>query len=234
MYLVLISLPPQFGQFKVSYNCQKDKWTLNELISHLVQEEDRMRQHKVESAHLASTSSFGNKMRKGKQTAIQGPQKKQKDDSKGQKSEKQCFFCKNPSHMKKDCTKYHAWRAKKGKSFALVCTEVNLVSMPRYTWWLDSGTTTHISVSMQGCLNYRTPSDEEKYIHMGIGNSAEVQGIGTSKLLLRTDFYLDLKNTFIVPSFRRNFVSISVLDKEGYFCSFGNRKCDLYSDSALI
>jgi len=34
VHLVLISLPAHFGQFKVSYNTQKDKWSLNELISH--------------------------------------------------------------------------------------------------------------------------------------------------------------------------------------------------------
>ena len=41
--LVRISLPAQFNQFKVSYNTQKDKWTLNKLISHCVQEEDRLK-----------------------------------------------------------------------------------------------------------------------------------------------------------------------------------------------
>ena len=42
VHLVLISLPAHFGQFKVSYNTQKDKWSLNELISHCVQEEERL------------------------------------------------------------------------------------------------------------------------------------------------------------------------------------------------
>ncbi|XP_068645231.1 uncharacterized protein [Aristolochia californica] len=41
VHLVLISLPAHFGHFKVSYNTQKDKWSLNELISHCVQEEER-------------------------------------------------------------------------------------------------------------------------------------------------------------------------------------------------
>ena len=36
VHLVLISLPTQYSQFKVSYNCQKEKWTLNELISYYV------------------------------------------------------------------------------------------------------------------------------------------------------------------------------------------------------
>ena len=56
VHLVLISLPTQFKQFIVSYNTQKDKWTLNELISHCVQEEERIKKDKTESAHLALTS----------------------------------------------------------------------------------------------------------------------------------------------------------------------------------
>ena len=43
VYLVLISLPAHFSQFKISYNCQKEKWTLNELISYCIQEEERLK-----------------------------------------------------------------------------------------------------------------------------------------------------------------------------------------------
>ena len=34
IHLVLISQPSQFSQFKISYNFQKEKWSLNELISY--------------------------------------------------------------------------------------------------------------------------------------------------------------------------------------------------------
>ncbi|XP_024027459.1 uncharacterized protein LOC112093391 [Morus notabilis] len=76
VHLVLISLPAQFSQFKVSYNCQQDKWTLNELISHCVQEEERLQQEKIESAHLASTSNDKNKKRKNDKEAAGGPAQK--------------------------------------------------------------------------------------------------------------------------------------------------------------
>jgi gag-polypeptide of LTR copia-type len=56
VYLSLNSLLTSFGQFKVSYNCQKESWTVNELISHCVQEEERLKTDKSESANLASTS----------------------------------------------------------------------------------------------------------------------------------------------------------------------------------
>ena len=43
MHLVLISLPTQFSPFKISYNKQKEKWSLNELIAQCVQENEKMK-----------------------------------------------------------------------------------------------------------------------------------------------------------------------------------------------
>ncbi|RVW76847.1 hypothetical protein CK203_043070 [Vitis vinifera] len=94
VHLVLISLLIQFSQFKISYNTQKKKWTLNELIAQCVQEDERLKQEKIESARLASIS----------------------------------------------------------QGFAIV---------PIDTWWIDTGATTHISVTMQGCLRSRMPIDGE-------------------------------------------------------------------------
>ena len=42
VHLVMIYLLTQFNQFKVSYNCQKETWSLNELNSHCVQEEEML------------------------------------------------------------------------------------------------------------------------------------------------------------------------------------------------
>jgi len=55
VHLILISLPTHFGQFKVSYNTLKDTWSLNELISHCVQEEERLQREHKESDHMASS-----------------------------------------------------------------------------------------------------------------------------------------------------------------------------------
>ncbi|XP_047333925.1 uncharacterized protein LOC124937666 [Impatiens glandulifera] len=114
VHLVLISLPTQFNRFKVSYNCQKEKWTLNELISYCVQGEERLKQDRTESAHLALGSNFRDKKnkRKNPKEAAGGPvQKKQQTK---ENEEFSCFFCRQSTHLKRDCTKYHAWRAKKG------------------------------------------------------------------------------------------------------------------------
>ena len=104
-------------------------------------------------------------------------------------------------HKKKQCSNYHAWRAKNGTLLNLVCSEVNLTSVPKHTWWIDSGATTHISVSMQGCLSYRKPNDGERYIFVGDDKKVEVEAIETFRLLLKSGTYLDLNETYVVPSF---------------------------------
>ena len=61
-----------------------------------------------------------------------------------------------------------------------------------------------------------------------------MEAIGTFRLQLKTGFYLDLYETFVVPSFRRNLISISSLDKFGFSCSFGNNKVSLYQNSNMV
>ena len=77
-----------------------------------------------------------------------------------------------------------------------------MTSVPKNTWWIDSGSTTHISVSMQGCLSCRKPNDGERYIFVGYYKKVEVETIGIFRLLLKYGTYLYLNETFVVPSFR--------------------------------
>ncbi|RID58626.1 hypothetical protein BRARA_F01915 [Brassica rapa] len=133
-------------QLKSSYNTQKKQWSLNKLI------EERMKEKRIESAHTVYTSKGHGKRKKfdhAKDDAAKGPTQKKHD-----KVEDTCFFCRKGVHINKNCPKYHAWRAKN-------------------TWWLDSGATTNISVSLQGCLSYRTPTDAERHIHVANGSPDE-------------------------------------------------------------
>ena len=164
-----------------------------------MQEEERLKQEKIESAHLACISKDKRKkIKKDKEVAeVPYPNKQHKE-----KNVDGCFFCGVAGHKKKQCTNYHAWRAKKGTLLNLVCSEVNLSSVPKNTWWIDYGSTTHISVSMQGCLSYRKPNDGERYIFVGDSKKVEVEAIGIFRLLLKSGTYLDLNETLVVPSFR--------------------------------
>ena len=78
-----------------------------------MQEEDKIKQEKSESAHLTIASKDKGKKRKESKEAASSSsaQKKQKQEQAEQFS---CYFCKGAGHRKSDCTKYHAWRVKKG------------------------------------------------------------------------------------------------------------------------
>ena len=98
--------------------------------------------------------------------------------------------------MKKDCPKYAKWLVKNGKLLYFFCFEVNLALIPNHTWWIDIGVTTHISVTMQGCLRSRVPIDAERFIYMGNGNKAHVEAVGLFRLQLESSCYLDLDETW--------------------------------------
>jgi hypothetical protein len=117
---------------------------------------------------------------------------------------------------------------------SFICLEVNTVSVSINTWWITFGATTHVFVSMQGCLSYRRPSDVEKYIYSGDDNKAEVETIGHFKILLNTGFYLNLYEIFVVSSFRRNLIFISDLNKNSFSCKFENRNFGLFLESKLV
>ena len=87
---------------------------------------------------------------------------------------------------------------------------------------------------IQGCLRSQMSFDGERYIYVGNGNKAVVKAIGLFRLQLDSSCTLDLDETFVVPSFRRNIIFVSCLDKYVYFCSFRNGMVSLYINASVI
>ena len=122
--------------------------------------------------------------------------------------------------MKKKCLKFHKWLEKKGNPTSFVCYESNMVNVNTNTWWIDSGSTTHISNSLQGMQNLRKPMTSEQFILSGNKMGLHVEAIGTCYLTLNGGFVLELQRTFYVPSFSRNLILVSRLVLFGYFFHF--------------
>ncbi|RVW26309.1 Retrovirus-related Pol polyprotein from transposon TNT 1-94 [Vitis vinifera] len=171
----------------------KGKENIREYIMEMSNLVTRLKALKLElSEDILVHLGFGtNKKRKrdnkGKQTVVPGTSKQK--EQKKQDKEITCFFCKKAGHMKKTCTKYAAWCEKKGTLLNFVCSEINLAVVPTDTWWIDTGATTHISVTMQGCLKSRMPTDGERYIYVGNGNKAAVKAIGLFRLQLDSGYF---------------------------------------------
>jgi len=63
---------------------------------------------------------------------------------------------------------------------------------------------------------------------MGNREKISMEYVGTYRLILDTKFYLDLLDTFYVPSIFRNLISLSKLHVVKYSFMFGNGCFSLY------
>ncbi|KAL4376717.1 hypothetical protein GQ457_02G017480 [Hibiscus cannabinus] len=226
VHYILNTLPPQYGPFKISYNTHKDKWSIDELLTMCDQEEGRLI---LEMGESALTVTQGKRPVQAKQ---RGKAKMQPQAD--IKKEFTCFFCKKKGHLKKDCVKYKGWLEKKGKSISLVCFESNMVDVNYNTWWIDSGSTIHVSNSLQGLKNLREPVGAERHIYSGNKMQSHVEAIGTCELVLSSGFVLILEKTFYIPSFSRNLISVSRLVPLGYCFNFSNVGFNLFYKSEIV
>ena len=175
VHFILNTLPPEYGSFKNSYNTHKNKWSINELMTICVQEEERLIMKMGESALLKISCG------KKKTTKFQANQKRngkippQTDIKKVTK----CFFCKKKRHMKKNYPRFQKWLKKKGKSISLVCYESNMASVNINTWWIDSRYTIHIANYLQGMQNLRKLVRSEQNILSCNKLGSPVKAIGT-------------------------------------------------------
>ncbi|EEC70812.1 hypothetical protein OsI_02274 [Oryza sativa Indica Group] len=68
VHLIMRSLGLNYDPFKINYNTQKEKWTIQELISHSVEEEERQRAEKQkikDQLNLTNAFDKGKKVYQG-------------------------------------------------------------------------------------------------------------------------------------------------------------------------
>ena len=66
------------------------------------------------------------------------------------------------------------------------------------------------------------------------GVEAEVEAIGTLQLELHGGFILHLLDVIYVPSIQGNLISVSMLDHDGYSCTFGTNRCVISFNGDIV
>ena len=114
-------------------------------------------------------------------------------------------------------------------------SQMNLyLSFVKSTWWIDSGATVHVANLLQGFRTRRTLQGGERKIKVANRVEAEVEAIGDLSLELVDGFVLKLSDVLYVPSLRRNLISVSRLDDDGYDCHFDNGKCRIVINNKCV
>src|SRR4030042_2345132 len=107
------------------------------------------------------------------------------------------------------------WRISKSVkviTLLLFVFESNLVDVPIDSWCLNSGSKTHIVVSLQMSRNPRDLSLRERNLSIGNDLMVTVELVVDVSIVLDSVFELVLKDTFYVPYFRKNLIFVSLLD----------------------
>ena len=254
-WLILESLPASFDAVKLTYNALKEEWTLEELMSIVVQHEVSLKKNETHSLALVTDQvsnmkkkpphkNFGGfKQFKRKGNSNQGTSNASASSNaaKSEKFKGKCNFCHKIGHKQADCFKFKNWLENKKKSEIMVVVnlnanmiETNIVDVHANSWWLDTGATIHVTNSLQEMTNRRKPSKHEECVYMGDGSKVKVEFFGMIKLKLITESFLLLHNVAFIPSLRRNLISVSSLDRHGYSFHFGGGKVDIFCNSVLI
>ncbi|RVW78353.1 Retrovirus-related Pol polyprotein from transposon TNT 1-94 [Vitis vinifera] len=254
-WLILESLPVSFDAVKLTYNALKEEWTLEELMSIVVQHEVSLKKNETHFLALVTDQvsnmkkkpphkNFGGfKQFKRKGNSNQGTSNASASSNaaKSEKFKGKCNFCHKIGHKQANCFKFKNWLEKKKKGEIVVVVnlnanmiETNIVDVHANSWWLDTGATIHVTNSLQEMTNRRKPSKHEECVYMGDGSKVKVEFFGMIKLKLIIESFLLLHNVAFIPSLRRNLISVSSLDRHGYSFHFGGGKVDIFCNSVLI
>jgi hypothetical protein len=230
VHLALVSLPDEYGNLVSSYNNMKEKWTIDELISHVVLEEERLKKsnkdhiNNVDNKRKFHGKWDNNNVKKNKPQSTYSKYEKGESSRSAQskKDGEVCHFYGDGTHYKNDCAK---WLARKGEDYITFVDESLYVNFSLNTWWINSGATVHVYNLLQGFVMKTSTRKEEQSLKVADGKEAYVEVIGSIVLHLHSGFNLHLNNVLYVPSLKRNLISVCLLDIDGFSCNFGDMKC---------
>ena len=218
VHFIMTSLPAHYTPFKISYNTQKGMWSISELISYCVEEEERQKSEKKDMANLVA---FGKGKHQADASNSKQPKKKFKPNKNnnnnnnnnnntknfGKNNAKNhaqnndpnvCSFCGSPKHFQENCPSFKEWLKKKGNDLISFVDESFLANYSPDTWWIDSGATVHISNSLQYDENYKKG---ERSLRVADGHEVKVKGTGSFSIELASGFNLQLDDVLLCSWF---------------------------------
>ncbi|PHT54634.1 hypothetical protein CQW23_03120 [Capsicum baccatum] len=221
---IIEKLPLMWKDFKNYLKHKRKVMTVEDLIFQLCIKEDNKSAERrskgnstINEAHdVEDDQNNSKKRKKAEQTSHQSKKK-----FKGK-----CFNCGKIVHKSTDCRapkkgkkKDQANMIESNKECDDMCamfSECNLVGNSR-EWWMDSGATRHVCANNEFFSSFALAQVEEM-IYMSNSATAKVEGIGKVGLKIPSGKVLTLNNVLYVSDLRRNLISVSLLDKNGFKC----------------
>ena len=158
-----------------------------------------------------------------------------------------CNHCHREGHIKKDC-----WFLRKSEKFNknkqranVTVTEngdskkdycFSISNFEKNKWFIDSGSTCHITSNKNFFENLRT--DTEEYIYTADGKSVKVEGIGNGYLNIidskNIERKIEISNVKFVPGINGNLISVAKLAEKGFKVLFYDNVCTISKNDLKI
>jgi hypothetical protein len=237
VHLVMSSLPKKFEAFEINYNSQPENWGIEKLIDMCVQKEERIKDARGDSINHVkhNKKNFSNSSQSKKNYSHDHKASSSKGQGKAPMNEHDhmpkgvCRHCKQEGHYVKDCIEFLKWLNMRGKNkckdLITSTDEFLYLDYSIFTLWIDSGATIYVVNSLQELHMRRILPRGERIIRVANGEEAEIEAIGGLSLEISNDFTFHLHDVLFVPSMRRNLISVSCLDDDGFRCLFGKKQC---------
>ncbi|XP_077215490.1 uncharacterized protein LOC143850059 [Tasmannia lanceolata] len=235
---IIDKLPPNWKDFRKSLKHKKEEMSIEDLAQCLrIEEESRIRDKKENETvsskiHLVENVKNSNQQRKGNWKRNKHPEK---NTNKNKKRKGACFNCGKPGHYKSEC---RLLKDKKSgaptdkEKFVAMISEANMLEDGN-DWWIDSGATMHVCKDRNLFSTYETVEDGS-VLYMGNSSTAEVKGKGKVELEFTSGKRLTLTGVYHVPEVRKNLVSGSILNKNGFKLVFESDKFILSKGGTFV
>lgn len=164
-----------------------------------------------------------------------------------------CYFCKEESHFKRDCTKYKEWLKKNPRKeygtesnkekvnkiehkeeflFQLSTTAIKFDD----EWIIDSGATTHITNNKRLFDSFDSSQSSQVVVANDTKEYAKGKGTCTIDLISNNGntSTAKLQDVLYAPNIHGNMISVHKLLNNGYSVNFGNGVCEILRDGKQI
>ena len=221
---ILMSIRSKFPHFATAWDStSNDQKTMANLINRLSTEEVRHKNVEKEVALVTKAKSS---------VSVSG------------KSQKLCFWCKKPGHVKAKCFSYKQYlkynkgddkndgqsaknkffekKDNKDSSSALVLQTDDIRDYD--SWYLDSGASKHMSSRKEWFNNYR---EFDEPVRVRLGDDSVVFGLGKGTIYIHAHTLKNVKRCHLeevlyVPNLKMNLLSLSSTLDKGYNISSNN------------
>ncbi|KAK3017333.1 hypothetical protein RJ639_005486 [Escallonia herrerae] len=249
LYLPLVGEKPE-AMNAMSNSTISGTLTLNDVVSSVMNDEIRRKTigDGISSSTALSVKSRGrqnNKQNNRGRSPTRGRSRSRgKSKSKGKTIV--CWNCNKEGHKKNDCTEP---KKKKGAGGRQSDDKgANMVSSNERTyddlclsatvddnskvWYVDSGASIHCTPH-RDCFSNYVHGD---YGHVTVGNGyrCSIVGKGKVEIKLSNGGTLVLKDVRHIPELQKNLISVSELDREGYFVAFGEKQWKVTKGSMVV